>query len=66
MNWDGSIFPCCNVYGEKWGFGNAFEEGFFAIWNNDAYRSSRERVANGKIAKKKTICHICVKNEAVQ
>jgi len=66
MNWDGSIFPCCNVYGEKWGFGNAFEEGFFTIWNNDAYRSSRERVANGKITKKKTICHICAKNEAMQ
>ena len=66
INWDGSIFPCCNVYGEKWGFGNALEEGFSAIWNNDAYRSSREIVANGKITKKKTICHICAKNEAMQ
>ncbi|MCJ7613529.1 radical SAM protein [Candidatus Bathyarchaeota archaeon] len=66
MNWDGSIFPCCNVYGEKWGFGNALEEGFSAIWNNDAYRASRERVANGKVAKKKTICHICAENGAMQ
>jgi radical SAM protein with 4Fe4S-binding SPASM domain len=66
MNWDGSIFPCCNVYGEKWSFGNALKEGFSAIWNNDAYRASRERVANGKLTKKKTICHICAENGAMQ
>ena len=66
MNWDGTIFPCCNVYEKKWGFGNALKEGFTTIWNNDDYRSSRERVANGKIAMKKTICHICAQNKAMQ
>jgi radical SAM protein with 4Fe4S-binding SPASM domain len=66
MNWDGTIFPCCNVYGKKWGFGNALEEGFTTIWNNDDYRSSRERVANGKITMKKTICDICAQNKAMQ
>lgn len=66
MNWDGSIFPCCNVHGEKWGFGNALKEGFSAIWNNEAYRSSRERVTSEKTTKKKTICHICAKNGAMQ
>lgn len=66
MNWDGSIYPCCNVYGEKWTFGNALEEGFSAVWNNDAYRSSRQRIAAGKVVKEKTVCHICAKNEAMQ
>ena len=66
MNWDGTIFPCCNVYEKKWGFGNALKEGFTTIWNNDDYWSSRERVANGKVMKKKTICHICAQNKAMQ
>jgi radical SAM protein with 4Fe4S-binding SPASM domain len=66
INWDGCVFPCCNVYGDKWGFGNVFEKGFLAIWNNNAYRSSRERVANDKLAKLNTICDICVKNGAMQ
>jgi len=66
INWDGTVFPCCNVYARKWGFGNALEEGFATIWNNEVYRSSRERVADGKIAKKKTICYVCAKNRAMQ
>jgi len=66
MNWDGIIYPCCNVYGEKWGFGNALTEGFSTVWNNVAYRTSREKVANGKGAIKKTICHICAENGAMQ
>ncbi|MEJ2241240.1 MAG: radical SAM protein [Candidatus Bathyarchaeota archaeon] len=66
MNWDGNIFPCCNVYGIKWSFGNALKEGFSKIWNNDSYCSSREIIANGKLEQKKTICHICAKNKAMQ
>jgi radical SAM protein with 4Fe4S-binding SPASM domain len=66
VNWDGSVFPCCNVFGEKWGFGNVFEEGFSAVWNNDAYQVSRERVARGKTIGKKTICHVCAENGAMQ
>jgi radical SAM protein with 4Fe4S-binding SPASM domain len=66
INWDGNVFPCCNVYGVKWGFGNAFEKGFSEIWNSDVYRFSRERVANGKISKLVTICGVCVQNNAIQ
>jgi len=66
MNWDGTIFPCCNVYEKKWGFGNALEEGFSTIWNNNDYWSSRERVVSGKITVKKTICHMCAQNKAMQ
>jgi radical SAM protein with 4Fe4S-binding SPASM domain len=66
INWDGKIFPCCNVYGSEWAFGNAFEEGFSRIWNNDAYCSSRKMVASEKLVHKKGICYICVKNGAMQ
>ncbi len=66
INWDGNVFPCCNVYGEKWTFGNAFEEGFSAVWNNAAYQASRERVARASSGNKKTICHICANNGAMQ
>ena len=66
MNWDGTIFPCCNVYGKKWGFGNALEKKFATIWNNEDYRSSRKRIANGKISVKRTICCICAQNQAMQ
>lgn len=66
INWDGTVFPCCNVYGEKWSFGNAFEEGFFPVWNNVAYRFSRERIARGKFSKLITICNYCAENQAMQ
>ncbi|WGM88537.1 MAG: radical SAM protein [Candidatus Bathyarchaeum tardum] len=67
INWDGNVFPCCGVYSEKWSFGNVFTDGFFAIWNNDAYRASRETVAFDKTRKqKKTVCQICAKNKAMQ
>jgi radical SAM protein with 4Fe4S-binding SPASM domain len=66
INWDGTVFPCCNVYGTKWGFGNAFKNGFSEIWNNNVYRFSRERVAKDKISKLTTICNICAQNNAMQ
>lgn len=58
VNWEGSILPCCAVYGEKYRFGNIFEESFKKIWNNDKYRSAREEVL-GKTERSPTICHIC-------
>ena len=66
INWDGTIFPCCNVYEKKWGFGNALEEGFAKIWNNEDYQSSRKRIADGKTSVKRTICCICAQNQAMQ
>jgi len=64
VNWDGSVFPCCAVYGERWNFGNMFRSNFREIWNNAKYRASREMIARGKGTGTKTICDICKKNNA--
>jgi radical SAM protein with 4Fe4S-binding SPASM domain len=62
INWDGSVLPCCAVYGERYAFGNVFEEPFSSIWNNEKYRLARQEVRN-KIKESPTICHICKENE---
>jgi len=58
VNWEGSILPCCAVYGERYRFGNIFEEPFFVIWNNDKYIAARKEV-RGEIDLSPTICHTC-------
>jgi len=58
INWDGVVLPCCAVYGERYGFGNAFKESFAVIWNNQKYQMARKEVRN-RIEKSPTICHIC-------
>ncbi len=58
INWDGSVLPCCAVYGEKYRFGNIFEKPFSDIWNNDKYIAAREEV-RGEIDKSPTVCHTC-------
>ncbi len=62
INWDGAVLPCCAVYGERYAFGNVFEEPFTSIWNNEKYRLARQEVRN-KIKESPTICHICKENE---
>ncbi len=61
INWDGSVLPCCHIYGERYAFGNVFKETFFSIWNNEKYVLSRKEILN-KIEKSPTICHTCKKN----
>ena len=61
INWDGTVLPCCAVYGERHAFGNVFEEPFALIWNNDKYRLARQEVRN-KIKKSPTVCHSCKEN----
>ena len=61
INWDGSVLPCCAVYGERHAFGNVFKEPFASIWNNEKYRLARREVRD-KIKKSPTICHICKEN----
>jgi radical SAM protein with 4Fe4S-binding SPASM domain len=58
INWDGAILPCCAVYGERYAFGNIFEEPFALIWNNEKYRLARQEVLN-KRERSPTICHTC-------
>jgi len=58
INWEGSVLPCCSVYQEKYSFGNAFQQGFRAVWNGPLYRSARAEVASSSDGPK-TVCHIC-------
>lgn len=41
ITWDGHVFPCCFSDGVGEELGDAAQESFLAIWNNEAYRSSR-------------------------
>jgi MoaA/NifB/PqqE/SkfB family radical SAM enzyme len=59
VNWNGSVSPCCSNYNETLDFGNAFEEGFKAVWNNEKYRAAREAVASGR-PKGLTVCDNCL------
>jgi radical SAM protein with 4Fe4S-binding SPASM domain len=62
INWDGSVLPCCAVYGERYAFGNVFDESFRSIWNSRTYRSARKEIKN-RIRNSNTICHTCKENE---
>jgi len=61
INWDGSVLPCCAVYGERYAFGNVFRAPFVSIWNNQSYQSARKELLN-QIQGGSTICHICKEN----
>ena len=60
INPNGSVSPCCACYPEKPDFGNVFDKGFKAVWNNENYVASRTAVAR-KDPKKKVVCENCVK-----
>lgn len=65
INWDGSVFPCCWVHDPKYSFGNAFEEGFKKIWNNEKYISARKLIGKGRKSETSTVCNICYENSAM-
>jgi len=58
VNWDGTVLPCCAVYGHRYAFGNVLESPFRSIWNNERYRLARKEVRN-RVQTSPTICHIC-------
>ncbi len=60
INWNGSVSPCCANYFEKLDFGNAFKDGFKAVWNNENYVRARKAVAEHK-AMSGTVCDNCIK-----
>ncbi|MFH1239733.1 MAG: radical SAM protein [Candidatus Diapherotrites archaeon] len=60
VNWNGSIAPCCSSYYEKFDFGNAFEQGFGKIWNNEMYQKARHAVAK-KVPDSGTVCDNCLR-----
>ncbi len=59
VNWNGSVSPCCSNYFEKFDFGNVFDDGFKAIWNNEKYRAARKAVATKKPTG--TVCDNCLR-----
>jgi radical SAM protein with 4Fe4S-binding SPASM domain len=58
INWDGSVLPCCAIYGERYAFGNILKESFRSIWNNRDYRMARKEVRK-RSENSRTICHTC-------
>ena len=61
VNWDGKIFPCCAVYGDKYCLGDAKDSPIKEIWNNKMFISSRKEILNHKI-KGCTVCGLCRDN----
>jgi len=66
INWDGTVFPCCWLYENKYSVGNIMEQDFETIWNNEVYVSSRSLFARRKSTflkssrnLPKTICYRC-------
>jgi len=49
VNWEGDVFPCCFYHLNLPVLGNAFEEGGIRkVWYNDAYRTFRKTMRQGK------------------
>jgi MoaA/NifB/PqqE/SkfB family radical SAM enzyme len=45
VNVDGAVAPCCLYDIPSWG--NAFDEGFLNVWNNETYKEARRRFCPG-------------------
>jgi radical SAM protein with 4Fe4S-binding SPASM domain len=61
INWNGLVFPCCAVYGEKYNFGDARKDSIKYIWNNPRFISARKEILNNK-HRATTICGMCRNN----
>ncbi|MBI3091843.1 MAG: SPASM domain-containing protein [Candidatus Tectomicrobia bacterium] len=61
VNWDGSVLPCCAIYSERHTYGNALEEGFRRVWNNERYQAARRTLRN-QPARQATVCATCKRN----
>lgn len=61
VNWDGSVMPCCAVYGDRHAFGNALEGGLARVWNNERYQAARRTIVNHPTAQA-TVCATCKAN----
>lgn len=61
INWNGLVFPCCAVYGEKYNFGDARKDPIKDIWNNPKFISARKEILNKKCPVT-TICGVCRSN----
>jgi len=66
VNWNGDVFPCCKVFGDRFAFGNLLEDSLEDIWNGMMYRYAR-KVATDKqpLERKTVICQYCKENKAM-
>jgi len=60
INWDGAVSPCCSVYDPKDDFGNAFADGFAAVWNGPDYRSARRTISDRRPGTPRVVCANCL------
>ncbi len=59
ITWDGNVVPCCYVCDNEIVFGNALEDGFMKVWNNQKTRNFRKALAAGR----RGICKECFIDE---
>lgn len=62
---DGNVSPCCAIYDPKDDVGNAFEQSFMSVWNNQAYRALREQVRT-KRGDNHSPCGNCIVNGFIE
>ena len=48
INWDGSVVACCYDPNRNYYLGNAFEDGFMKVWNNNKYQDFRRLLTKQK------------------
>lgn len=58
INWNGLVFPCCIIYGDKYNLGNAKKTPIKEIWNGRMYIKARKDILSKKNSQE-TICAIC-------
>jgi radical SAM protein with 4Fe4S-binding SPASM domain len=63
ITWDGAVVPCCFDKDATYKMGNAFEETFSNIWQNDKYHSFRSKILKGR--KEIDICRNCTEGTKV-
>ncbi len=55
VNYDGGLLPCCRDFRKVANdFGNVFDQGLRAVWNNDKYQAARALIADPANADPKT------------
>ena len=57
INWDGSVTPCTAVTGKEFLMGNLLNNELQDVWNNLAFRKSREFLIN--YGSKQNTCSVC-------
>lgn len=62
---DGSVRPCCTIFGKEFNLGNAFETSIEDIWNSDTFIKLRDLHREGKWHED-PICKRCVESNSHQ